>query len=100
MHQLDIFINSERHPENSKVNQRHHDDNIEHFAKQDQLVLTLLQQGMKLTTGQALLKYKIGDLRRRVKSLRDAGVPISDEFAKDAQGNRTRYKRYFITQTS
>lgn len=97
MHQLDIFINQERHRENSKVNQRHHDNNITHFAKQDQLVLTLLQGGFKLSTGSALLKYKIGDLRRRIKTLRDAGIPVSDEYPlKD--GKRSRFKRYFLNQ--
>lgn len=99
MHQLDIFINSERHRENSKASQRLHDDNITHFAKQDRLVLTLLQQGMKLTTGEALLKFRIGDLRRRIKTLRDAGICISDEFPL-VDGKRSRFKRYFLTQNS
>lgn len=95
MHQLDIFINSERHPENSKVNQRHHDSNIEHFARQDRQVLELLRKGVKLTTGGAL-RIGIGDLRRRIKTLRDAGINVQDEFVKDSTGKVTRYKKYFI----
>lgn len=54
-------------------------------------VLQALQRGERLTTGSALLKYGIGDLRRRVKDLLDKGYPIS----KETQENR--FKIFYMT---
>lgn len=91
------FTAAERHRENTIANQQHHDNSIDRFARQDRQVYELLKQGHRLTTHEALLKYSIGDLRRRIKTLRDAKVDISDEWVKDDQGRETRFKQYFLT---
>jgi hypothetical protein len=64
--------------ENNPESQQMLDDNFVRFAKQDLLVLNILLLGIKLDTKTALLEYRIGDLRRRIKTLRDAGFPIKD----------------------
>lgn len=76
--------------ENNPESQDIKDDNIEHLAKQDKLVLQLLQQGIKLDVTKALIEYKIGDLRRRIKTLRDAGYKIQDI------KQYKRFKTYFL----
>jgi hypothetical protein len=64
--------------ENNPESQKMLDDNFVRFAKQDLLVLNILLLGIKLDTKTALLEYRIGDLRRRIKTLRDAGIEIKD----------------------
>lgn len=57
-------------------------------------------RGEKLTTTVALIKYQIGDLRRRIKDLKDNwDIPIQSEYAKDIKGNKTRFKQHFINKT-
>jgi hypothetical protein len=68
--------------------------NKERFSNQCKIVYEALQRGERLTTASALLKYSIGDLRRRIKDLRDAGIPIEDELQEN------RFKIYFIKQAS
>lgn len=77
--------------ENNPESQEIKDDNYQHFTKQDKLVLSLLQQGIKLDVSVALLDYKIGDLRRRIKTLRDAGYKIEDI------KKYKRFKIYYMT---
>lgn len=74
----------------------HLEANHEKFESQCRMIHALLMEGKKLTTLDALVNYNIGDLRRRIKDLRDAGIDIADEFVKDAAGKGTRYKKYFI----
>ena len=76
--------------ENNSESQEIKNDNVNHLAKQDKLVLQLLQQGLRLDVHLALTQYKIGDLRRRIKTLRDAGYKIQDV------KQYKRFKIYFL----
>lgn len=82
--------------ENSKENEKHLNANRKTFNRQCAQVLSLLLKGVVLTTRDALLIYKIGDLRRRIKDLKDAGVEIQEDWALDENGQATRYKKWFI----
>ena len=73
--------------ENNPESQQILDDNYKHFGKQDKLVLQILLLGVPLDVKVALVEYGIGDLRRRIKTLRDAGFKIQD---------KKRYKRFKI----
>ena len=64
--------------ENNPQSQQILDDNFKHFAKQDLLVLQILLMGIRLDVKTALVEYNVGDLRRRIKTLRDAGFKIQD----------------------
>jgi len=65
-------------------------DNVKHFSRQCIVLKEAFERGERLTTVDALLKYKIGHLPRRIKDLRDAGVNIKDELLEG------RYKKYFL----
>lgn len=61
------------------------------FSDQCKIVLQALQRGERLTTATALIKYGIGDLRRRIKDLKDYhGVDIKTQL------NEGRFKTYFL----
>lgn len=62
-----------------------------HFSKQCLTVLDAFRRGEVLTTGKALIKYEIGDLRARVRDLRDAGVKVQDRYV-----TGTRFKEYYL----
>lgn len=88
-HQIDFSILE--HVENNSESQKHFDENKEHFSNQCRIVYEALLRGERLTTTKALIKYGIGDLRRRIKDLKDIwSVPVQDEYVK---GN---YKEYFL----
>ncbi|QYS85441.1 hypothetical protein JJC03_09340 [Flavobacterium oreochromis] len=71
--------------------QEHFDMCNPFFSYQCRVVYQALLRGEKITTSTALIKYKVGDLRRRVKDLKDMwGVPVLSEYTK------TRYKIYFL----
>jgi hypothetical protein len=76
--------------ENNSESQQILNDNNLVFAKQDLLVLNILQCGVKLDVKTALIEYGIGDLRRRIKTLRDAGIPVQDI------KQYKRFKIYFL----
>lgn len=76
--------------QNTRENQSILEGNKERFNRQCQTVLDALRRGEELTTSSALLRYSIGDLRRRIKDLRDAGIDIKDELIEG------RFKKYFL----
>lgn len=61
-----------------------------HLAKQCKFLLDAFMRGESLTNAEGLLLYGIGDMRRRVKDLRDAGYKIKDTIS------HGRFKKYFI----
>ena len=80
-----------QHIENKISNQEHFEKNKEHFSKQCRIVYEALLRGERLTTAKALIDYKIGDLRRRIKDLKDIwNVPIHWEY-KDG-----KFKEFFL----
>lgn len=64
--------------------------NKQHITKQCQTLLDALMRGEHLTTAEGLIFYGIGDMRRRIKDLRDAGYEIKDVIQKN------RFKKYYI----
>lgn len=57
--------------ENNAESQLVFDANEPHFRGQCKTVMEAFMRGEKLTTAIALLNYGIGDLRRRIKDLKD-----------------------------
>lgn len=82
--------------ENSQANEDHLNANRYHFVGQCAVLLTLFQQGLRLTTRSAQLQFSIGDFRRRVKDLKDAGVELEWDWSYDKEGKKTRFKEWFI----
>jgi reverse gyrase len=81
-----------QHIENKISNQEHFEANKEKFSNQCKIVYSALLRGERLTTTKALLDYRVGDLRRRIKDLKDTwNVPIESQLV---EGN---YKEYYLT---
>ena len=79
--QIAIDFMQLHHTENKICNQEHFERNKEKFSKQCKIVYEALLRGERLTTTKALLNYGIGDLRRRIKELKDIwNVPVQDEY--------------------
>lgn len=84
--------------ENNLENEKHKNANEERFSEQCRKVLELLKSGVVLTTGKALTEFGIGDLRRRIKDLKDMnGIKnIQWRWHLDKEGKTTRFKEWFI----
>lgn len=83
---------NKRYPENNLESQAHYEEHEKEFTKQCKLVHDALKRGERLTTHEALLKYNIGDLRRRVKDLKDIyGIPVLSSYVPG-----TRFKQYYL----
>jgi hypothetical protein len=89
--QLDIDFSRR---ENNKDSQAILDANKERFKGQCKTLYTALLRGERLTTATALLRYGIGDLRRRIADLIEAGVPVEKKLIDG------RFKEYFIKKAS
>lgn len=80
-----------QHVENTVENQQHFEDNKNKFSKQCTIVYEAFLRGERLTTASALINYKIGDLRRRVKDLKDLyDIPVESKMI------GRNYKEYFL----
>ncbi|URM37184.1 helix-turn-helix domain-containing protein [Flavobacterium anhuiense] len=91
MNQQEINFNELSHIENNISNQEHFERNKERFSNQCRIVYEALLRGERLTTAKALIDYKIGDLRRRIKDLRDIwNVPIHSEYKEG------KFKEFFL----
>ncbi|TDO66944.1 helix-turn-helix protein [Flavobacterium chryseum] len=92
MNQQEINFDDLFHYENKISNQEHFERNKERFSNQCRIVYEALLRGERLTTTKALIDYQIGDLRRRIKDLKDIwNVPISWEYKEG------KYKEFFLT---
>jgi hypothetical protein len=89
---MEIDFSQLQHTENKISNQEHFERNKDKFSKQCKIVYEALLRGERLTTTKALLNYGIGDLRRRIKDLKDIwNVPVQDEYVEG------KFKEYFLT---
>jgi hypothetical protein len=89
--QITIDFSNLEHFENNIESQNNFDANIDKFSNQCKIVFKALLRGEKLTTTKALLEYGIGDLRRRVKDLKDMwNVPVECRYVDG------RFKEYFL----
>lgn len=84
--------------ENNLQSQAILEKNKIHFSKQCMIIYNALISGYRLTTSMALIGievngeiHKIGDLRRRIKDLKDNGIKISEQLNKD------RYKVWYMS---
>lgn len=77
-------------PQNNRESERILLSNEKRLTKQCQLLFDALKRGERLTTGEALIKYRIGDLRARVRDLRKSGIVVKDKLLAG------RYKEYFL----
>lgn len=97
MEQLTMDFSTLQHRENNFDSQLHFEENKERFSNQCKKVYEALLKGERLTTTKALINYGIGDLRRRIKDLKDQwNVPIQDDYVCDEDGKTTRYKEYYL----
>jgi hypothetical protein len=80
--------------ENSKENEKHLNANRFHFTGQCAVVLSLLQAGHVLTVRSLMLQWNIGDGGRRIRELKEAKVPIIEDWVYDKDGKKTRYKSW------
>jgi hypothetical protein len=81
--------------ENNHDSRRHLEENRDKFSRQCALVYSLLKSGVRLTMKSAINEYGIGDIRRRIKDLKDiSGVEVKDRWIK--VDNKTRYKEWWI----
>jgi hypothetical protein len=79
------------HHENNRESQLHFEANRDRFSAQCKIAFDAMMQGERLTTAKALIEYGIGDLRRRVKDLKDMwGVPVQSVII------HGKFKEYFI----
>lgn len=85
--------------ENNPDSERHLHENEEHFNEQCKKVLTALRKGIVLTMKNAITEFDVGDLRRRIKDLRDInGVTgITDEWVHDDEG-KSKYKIWYMPE--
>jgi hypothetical protein len=79
------------HIENKVSNQEHFEANKDKFSNQCKIVYEALLRGERLTTTKALIHYRIGDLRRRIKDLKDMwDVPVESQMVEG------HYKEYYL----
>ncbi len=65
------FNNPIIHRENNPVSQADFEKNEPKFRGQCKTIMEAFKRGERLSTMTALIKYRIGDLRRRIKDLKD-----------------------------
>lgn len=86
MRQIEINFS----PQNTPANQVILDVSKSHLSNQCQIIYLALISGETLTTGSALLKYGIGDLRARVRDLIKSGIPVQKKLIEG------RFKEYYL----
>jgi len=87
---MNLEFDFTRRIENNQESNRILQANKVKINRQCRVVLDAFQRGERLTVIEAAIKYGVGDLRRRVKDLRDKGFEIKDEMLPGG------YKKYFL----
>ncbi|MFG6660066.1 helix-turn-helix domain-containing protein [Sulfitobacter sp. 915] len=67
------------------------------IASQNAMILAHLRAGRSITFFDAVERFGVLHLPRRVKDLREAGHTIGDEWVK---ANGKRFKRYFLVKAA
>jgi len=78
------------HRHNNAESQADFDINMDHFNRQCKIVLEQLLTGRGMNVKDAMINLNIMHLPRRIKTLRDSGIPVLD---RPLGGGR---KEYFI----
>ncbi len=90
---MDLFTPQVHDKENNRESLAILNDNKQRFSNHCRIVLDALLRGERLTTGIALTKYSIGDLRARCRDLdKFNGIKIEKQLIEG------RYKEYFLSQ--
>lgn len=93
------FTNVLHTRENNAKSQEHLEKNKFHFTGQVAVVYSLLLKGIRLTSFDAMTKYGIGHLGRRICDLRDprkGNVDVKGIFPLDENGKKKKYMEYYL----
>lgn len=77
-------------PQNNRESETILIENEKRLSRQCRVLYEALLRGERLTTTDGILKYGIGDLRRRIKDLRDSGIEVKDKLIAN------RFKEYYL----
>lgn len=98
INQLAIEFQVHTH-ENNRESQMILQENVSHFTGQCKTVFEALMRGEVLTTSTALLKYKVGDLRARIRDIKNTVMQIGgneETFHLHEKTQSTRYKLWWM----
>jgi hypothetical protein len=85
--------------ENNKFSQKHLDKNRHKFVGQAAMVLTMLQQGLKVTADFVKDVHHIRHLGRRICDLGEKGsIDIDREWMRDEEGEQVDLLVYFLPE--
>jgi len=82
--------------ENNPESEENYILHLDRFNKQCRTVLEQLLTGRRLNVRDAFMGLDIGHLPRRIKDLREAGIPVNDEFPRNPDGSKARFKEYWL----
>lgn len=85
--------------ENNRESQTILEYNVPHFKGQCKIVFDALMRGEILTTSTALLKYKVGDLRARIRDIKNTVLKTEhgeEKFYIHEQTKSDRYKCWWF----
>lgn len=100
MNQLTISFNQIHARENNTLSESHLNQYREKFTHDCFEVLKKLVRGEKLTMKSAIVSGLTGDLRRRVKDLKDYGIPIQADYLENKEtGVKDSFKTYYMTDS-
>lgn len=88
--------------ENNPESDANYMANLDDFNRQCRIVLEQLLTGRRLTVREAFINLNIGHLPRRIADLKDAGIPVQDEFPEVGTPSGTkkgRFKEYWLDRS-
>lgn len=85
--------------ENNPESDANYTANLDRFNNQCRIVLEQLLTGRRLTVREAYINLDIGHLPRRIADLKEAGIPVLDEFPENKDGTKKRFKEYWLEKS-
>ncbi|MEM1337297.1 MAG: hypothetical protein AAGF96_06080 [Bacteroidota bacterium] len=82
--------------ENNQESEANYIKHLDEFNRQCRIVLEQLLTGQRMNVRDSLIYLGIGHLPRRIKDLREAGIPVEDEFPLLDDGKKGRFKEYWL----
>lgn len=82
--------------ENNSESEANYIKHLEDFNKQCRIVLEQLLTGQRMNVRDALIHLGIGHLPRRIKDLRESGIPVKCEFPQKEDGTKKKFKEYWL----
>lgn len=96
--QLSISFDPTHIRENNPLSESHLNQYRDKFTHDCFEVLKELVKGEMLTMKSAIISGLTGDLRRRVKDLKDFGIPVQAEYLEN-KGVKDSFKTYYMTDS-